>query len=408
MADLSVCVFSRALPQWSHGGVETLVFETSKRLVRRGCEVHIICDGNYLKTNKDYRIVEGIHVHFVKPKPLFNIPNISYSLKAAEKALVLDQIFDFDIFHGHGIYGFGFALFKFLKKTDKPFVTTIHNVILRDAQTTIRSIFFDLSNLVLHFINTVGLTLYSICEGALISRIANKIIAVSNFTKMDAIKTYGIPAEKITVIQNGVDIDKFSPKISGDVIRRRLSLLNEPLVLYLGRFDYRKGVENLVKAIPLVLQQNEDVKFLLVGKGPFENALKNLAVKLRVKDSIIFHPSVSDFDLPKYYAAADVFVFPSLWEGFGLSLLEALASGKAIISTNVSAIPEIITHNKTGLLVEPKNHKQIAEAIVKVLKHRNYLINLGIEGRKEMESKFNWDITSNEILKLYESLINNP
>lgn len=403
MTDLSICIFSRGLPPWAYGGVETFTYELSRRLVKLGCRVSVICARSGASA-KAYTEIDGVRVHFVD---YGLIPNFSYSINAAKKAIDLDRSNSFDIYHGQGFYGFGCALAKAMKRVRKPFVETIHNLIIRETHSCIQSMLFHKASSLLHNLATfVAMTSFALSEGILICRVADGIVADSEYTKIDATRNYGIPSGKITVIPIGVDINRFSPEIRGHKIRKMLNIGSDmPLVLYLGRLDQRKGVEYLVLSAPSVLKEISDAKFLSVGRGPFEKPLKQLTKRLGVQDTFIFHPFISDSHLPSLYAAADVFVLPSRWEGFGISMLEAMATAKPVVSTNVSAIPEVVIHGKTGLLVETGNHHQLAEAIIKILSDRNFAKGLGINGRKRAEKVFNWDVITKKTLELYKLII---
>jgi glycosyltransferase involved in cell wall biosynthesis len=245
MERVKVCFFSRALSPWQVGGVETYVYEISKELCKRDFDVHIICDKHYFPGEKDYIHLNGIHIHFVNYS--IKIPNISYSISAGLKALELDKVYNIDIFHGNGIYGLGFALFKFLRLNNKPFITTIHNVIFRDAQSVLINIDNHKYEVLRHIFSFLGLTIYSILEGLIITRVADLIITVSKYTKIDTIKTYLIKEKKIKLIYNVIPLKKIQKiKIKNNYTNKN------PIILFIGRISYRKGINTMIKSVPIV------------------------------------------------------------------------------------------------------------------------------------------------------------
>jgi glycosyltransferase involved in cell wall biosynthesis len=245
----------------------------------------------------------------------------------------------------------------------------------------------------------------ALTEQKIICKMADRIIAVSQSTRRDCTKYCGVPITDISVIPNGVDINRFSPKISGNKIREVFNIQDAPLILYIGGLNGRKGIRYLILSAPLVLKEINDAKFLLVGKGPHEMSLKRLVRKLGIQDAFIFLPCVSDKDLPELYASADVFVLPSLWEGFGISLLEAMSTAKPVVSTNVSAIPEVVVHNETGLLIEPGDYQQLARNIVMILSDKRFAEKLGYNGRKRVETSFSWDLVARKTLEVYKETL---
>jgi len=148
----------------------------------------------------------------------------------------------------------------------------------------------------------------------------HKIITVSYFLKEELMKKYFVEGDKIRVIYNGVDTKRFNPNVRGESIRELYRIKNCPTVLYLGRLAPYKGVQFLIEAIPKVLKELPDAKFLIGGAMRYDIAdLGQVIKKLRIKDSVVFTGYVPNVDVPKLYACCDVFCYPSLWEGFGLT-----------------------------------------------------------------------------------------
>lgn len=231
------------------------------------------------------------------------------------------------------------------------------------------------------------------------------IIAVSNSTKNDLIQIYNIDSQKIKVIFSGIDksFQPISDKNCLDIIRNKYKL-PEKFILYLGTIEPRKNIEGLILAFNK-LRQNSKIKHKLViagEKGWLYKQIFNCASKINYKDDIIFTGFIEDKDKPAVYNLAEVFVYPSFYEGFGFPPLEAMACGTPVITSSVSSLPEII--DNAGLLVDPYNINEITEAMMQVIldKHlRESFREKGLERVKE----FGWERCAKEMLREIESQI---
>ena len=189
-------------------------------------------------------------------------------------------------------------------------------------------------------------------------RCFDRIIATTEAyaTKSEILRRF---LSKVAVINNGVDTTRFSPEVSGEKIRERYKLNQNKVVLFVGAlttFHAYKGVDILIRAFCPVSKQCEDARLLIVGGGNLLNSYKQLAVELGISDLVIFAGYVDDDELPEYYAASDFAVLPSKdsSEGFGLVLLEAMATGKAVIGSKVGGIVDVIKDGENGLFVLPR------------------------------------------------------
>ena len=234
---------------------------------------------------------------------------------------------------------------------------------------------------------------------------SDKIIAISEFTKRRIIEKYNITSEKIRVIYDGINLDGY--KFSKDELERtkqELGLLNCNVIIFVGRVDDdRKGLDLLFKSLNKVIEQC-DTKLLVVGKGDKNEAVK-LAKSLNISDNVIFTGFVDDETLKKFYSLSDVYVCPSRLEGFGLTILEAMAVKIPVIATNVGSIPELIKDGYNGLLVEKDNINELSSTITKCL-NQDTLIWDSEKRRKFIEKNFSWKKTAKETEILYNSLVN--
>jgi rhamnosyl/mannosyltransferase len=171
-----------------------------------------------------------------------------------------------------------------------------------------------------------------------------------------------------------------------------------------GRIVQHKGVDYLVDSAE---KMDDDVRYIIVGEGEYLNKLKRRVADKRLQNRVILTGNVSYSDLPKYYAACDVFVLPSIsrLEAFGLVVLEAMASGKPVIVSTIPGVSELVTEGENGLHAEPMNSQDLAEKILTLLSDSDLRKRMGESGRRKIESDFNWDIVAHQIEDVYSDLV---
>jgi glycosyltransferase involved in cell wall biosynthesis len=213
-------------------------------------------------------------------------------------------------------------------------------------------------------------------------------------------------SKRVAVIPNGVDTVRFNPNVSGDELRQRLDLAGHRVLLFVGaltQWHRYKGLDILLSAMSLLNKASEEVRLLVVGDGSLASGYRSLANSLRISKAVTFAGDVSDDDLPEYYACADVLIVPSKdrSEGFGLTILEANATGKPAIGSNVGGIPSVIEDGKNGKLVPPNDPAALSETIRQLLDTEALLNRLGRNGRSIAE-KHDWSIVAEQTERVYE------
>lgn len=236
-------------------------------------------------------------------------------------------------------------------------------------------------------------------------RKADKIIAISENTKKDIIDLLKIPENKIRVIHSAVG-NEFMPvkdmkKIQD--IKKRYST-GKKFILDVGTLEPRKNYAFLIKAYHLaILKEKLPHNLVLTGKkGWYYEGLFKLVKDLKLEKRVVFSGYVPEKDLPLLYSAADLFVFPSLYEGFGFPPLEAMACGTPVIASNTSSIPEVV--GSAGILLPPKDEKRWAKEIIKISLDKRLAQNLSKKG-SEQAKKFSWEKTAAKTIEVYKEVL---
>jgi len=373
------------------GGIEAQVYGLSKALTKYCEEVHLVTVQTESHTEQN---TEGIIYHKLtlpSKMPAFeSMIKLAYSdLMFAYKSRRLCQKLDVDIVHCNTKFP---AVASLLKRLKQPLVFTAHNWKLWEGirpewKNSFARTAFELDVRLERFI----------------AQKADKILAVSGAMKRGIVGSTGMPSERVEVVPNAVDLDVFYP----EVVERK------HIILYVGRITAEKGVDVLVKAMPLVLREASDAKLVIVGprrygfeRGGFEEQLMKLVRSLGIERHVVFVGSIPVSDLRKTYSTASVLCLPSVWqEPFGLTLIEAMACEAPVIGTKVGGIPEIVSKTKAGLLVEPYNAEDLANAILKILLDTRLARSMGRKGRRAVKENYTFDSVTQKLYSTYLRLL---
>ncbi|MFB0508911.1 MAG: glycosyltransferase family 4 protein, partial [bacterium] len=242
-------------------------------------------------------------------------------------------------------------------------------------------------------------------------RVADRIIVVSTQTKNDVIQYFKVPEQKVTVIHNGLDERFLNQAITDPCAEQRIApqlkekyCLPDSFIFTLGVLEPKKNVANLVRAYALAKKMNLGFLPKLVVGGSKEYGWKNreffqAVAEFKLEDDVKFTGRIDNEDLSAIYQAATVFVFPSIYEGFGLPVIEAMACGTPVITSNTSSLPEIA--GDAAILVNPYEPREIADALFQVLTNEIRRQAMIEKGRKNA-SRFSWDKAAQEILQVFE------
>lgn len=354
----------------SIGGGEQAILEVGKRLVKNGHEVTVVTSSSKFRKPIDY--VDGIKV--VSCKSWFNLFKSPFMPGFFWKILKEDC----DVVNANLTVPFTSDVTCLAAKLrGKPLLITYH--FDGNASGVIGSTFAWLYN---HTFNKLSCWF------------AKKIIATTkSYAETSPILKNYLDSDKLSIIPYGVNTELFNPKIRSTEVKKLYKLKKGKVILFVGRLIPYKGIELLLKAM-----QGVDAKLLIVGDGELKKELHKQVKKLGVDKKVIFTGAISNEHLPQFYVAADIFVLPSQKRGeaFGLVSLEALASGKPVIHSNMPGVNEVVPSN-CGLVFY--NVDDLTKKINFLLKNRKLRKKFGDNGRRFVEKERSWDITAEKYEK---------
>ena len=380
------------------GGTGAYVYYLSRELQKHGHRVHIVTRSS----EKAEKTVEEGSATYIRcaGNPLRKF--IGFARSTSKKLIELNRISPFDVVHTNLPLVPSFAV---PEELETALVCTVHSTWKGEAEA-IKSEGFGRLNLNEKFMLEFNAFLRS-SEKKLMKR-ADALIAVSQYTKKELTEFYNISEEKIHVIYNGVNTQKFKPPNRNKTeLRRELGLNpDRKMILFVGRLYSRKGLPTLLQAAQMVVKDFKNTQFVISGGGFKQNEekLRKLARQQGIEDNVSFVGYFPDEKLPDLYAAADIFVLPALYENFPFAILEAQSTGLPVVSTRVGGIPELIIDSQSGLLTEPSDHEQLADAITKLLQDSSLAEKLSKKARQLVEEKFAWPLVTSQVIDLYQKI----
>ncbi|MEO1429953.1 MAG: glycosyltransferase family 4 protein [Cyanobacteria bacterium J06633_8] len=235
--------------------------------------------------------------------------------------------------------------------------------------------------------------------------LADLIITSSEYSKNEIVSV-GINPDLVHVLSPGLDRDKFNLSFNLSSSSDELNYKNSKKILCVGNYVPRKGIIYLIKALSQI--QYKEFTLDLVGNrkdnSSYYNLLINAVEKLKLTECVVFHDGANQENLKQLYASADIFVLPSLKETFGIVFLEAMHYGLPIITTNVSAMPELVKQGQNGILVPPADSQALAEAITTLIEQPNLIKQMGEYGRKKVANSYYWEHTCSKFVSIIENM----
>lgn len=381
-------VISSFYPAFSYGGPVKVAFDLSKKLVEKGHEVTVYTTDTYnahsrTKDYKNHEIIEGIEI--------FRFKNISNRLAhmnfpfAPGMALALRKgIEKFDIIHLHE-YRSSQAIFvhSYAVKRQVPYVLQAHGAL---------SFFYQKKGLKKAYDNFSGNQLL---------RDASRVIALTNSESYQC-KSMGVTQSKIEIVPNGIDLSEFNnlPE-KGEFCKEHPIPTGENVILFLGRIHSIKGIDLLIDAFSELIKELDNVTLVLVG--PNDGYLQNLQNKihqLNLTDKVLIVGPIYGREKLKAFVDADVYVLPSIYETFPMTILEAFACGTPVVTTESCGIADIILNNHAGL-VSRYDKNELKECISKIILCDELKDNLSNNGKRLVNHDLNLERCTDLICKIY-------
>jgi glycosyltransferase involved in cell wall biosynthesis len=367
------------------GGTEKVVYEFGKRLARKH-GISILT--SRIPGTSPYEEIEGMKVYrtpsiYLKNLPSFMPPPYTISPFITRDILKRSEA---DIFHIHCRYFYYLETLipiKYIMR--KKLMLTLHNAKPEGIS----------------FMTDKSAALYDMVWGYRIMENCNRIAAVSRYTKEVTVPSY--LQHNTEVVYNGVDEKRFKPRKDSPV-REKFIAGEGPLLLTNGRLVQQKGMYYLIEAFYTLKKYFKNAKLIIIGKGPLKDELASQCFRLGVQGSVTFVTGIPEQELPLYYNAADLFVLPTLWEPSAVVLYEALASGKAIVTTRAGGNPEIV-NSKCGMLVPPRNPAALCEKMKLLLEDDRLRKSMEKHSRERAVENFTWDIAAKKYESIYRRIL---
>ena len=230
-----------------------------------------------------------------------------------------------------------------------------------------------------------------------------RVICCSYYMKEEIETTLEVPGDKLDVIANGIDPSKFDVTFDMADFRKTVAKPNEKIIFFVGRMVREKGVQVLIQAVKELLPSYNDVKLVIVGGGD-KSHLYELVEELGVNDKVHFTGYVDDETLMKLYRVADVAVYPSLYEPFGIVALEAMAARVPVVVSAVGGLLEVVDHGSTGLTAWTDNPDSLAWAILQILSNPFTAKEMAENAYKKAVEQFNWKLISGQTAGVYNQV----
>jgi glycosyltransferase involved in cell wall biosynthesis len=372
------------------GGISRVVYDLSHRLIKDGHEVTVVTyrDGEvpYYEDDKGVKVYR-VDNYMIQPNNFIDwILQLNFNMVERASQIIAEQG-KFDVIHAHDWLVANAA--KTLKHSfDIPIVATIHateagrNSGIREPNQK--------------YINdTEWMLTYE----------ANEVIVNSNYMKSEVQRLFGLPFEKINVVPNGVNLNKFTGMDRDYSFRRKYAMDNEKIILFMGRLVYEKGVQNLIAAMPKVLASYHDAKLVIAGKGGMLDELKAQADYLGISNKVYFAGYMNGKDVERMYKAADISVFPSTYEPFGIVALEGMLAERPIVVSDAGGLGEIVEHRVTGMKSYCGNPNSIADSILELLFNPELCDNIVKNAKIKVKENYNWQKIAQDTHFTYQKAI---
>ena len=369
MRPLSVALLSWEYPPVVVGGLSRHVYELSRHLAQEGHDVTVYTRGH--PDAPDEEVVEGVRLARVQgyPPPLDDlIPwTLTFNIALIHRAMDELAAGRADVLHAHD-WLVAYASTVLADLCSLPLVATIHATergrhrgrLPGPRQTFVHEV-----------------------ERWLVSQ-AERVITCSAFMRDQVASSLGADEQRLDLIPNEVDLKPFSDTEKDEGRSER------PTILFAGRLEYEKGVQTLLEAMPEIAARMPEARLLLAGNGTYRPELERLTGELKLGDRVSFEGFVDETRLRSLYRTADVAVVPSLYEPFGLVVLEAMAAGTPVVASDTGGLREILTHDGTGLLFPPGDASHLTRTVLRLLGDAALCERLARDAQNALVTRGSW------------------
>ncbi len=378
-------------PPHKIGGLGTHVEELTRAEAKAGIEPVVVTCA--FGGHSSYEAKDGVHIFRFDADniPAEDFPSWALQMNILmqnEASKVIEQFKDIALVHAHDWLAATAAInVKHIYRL--PLITTIHsleigrrNGIYEDRQELIHDI-----------------------ERKLVYE-SWRVITCSNFMKQSVCSIFFTPWDKIDVIPNGVHAQKYNFDYARyDEMKKKFALPHEKIVFFVGRHVWEKGVDVLIGAVPSVIAEVRDVKFVISGEGYMTDKCKNLSAQMGVQDKVLFTGYTDDGTLNALMHISHAIAIPSRYEPFGIVALEGMASKTPVVVSDTGGLSEIVQHETTGLKVWAGHSESLAYGIKRALQDeglRQYII---ANAEKSVKDTYNWENIAGMTKKTYERIV---
>jgi len=377
-------------PAEAFGGPVKVAYQTAKELVKRKHEVVVYTSdakdfGSRLRIDSD-NVIDGIRVHYFRNVALTLVKKFKLFVTPQLVSRAKEEVKKFDVIHLHEYRTFqNIVIAHYAKKYGVPYILQAHGSIPRImAKQRLKRIYDILFG-------------YKLLSGAF------TVIALSR-VEAEQYRSVGVPEEKIEVIPNGIDLSEYADLPSRGCFRKKFGIKEEEkIVLYLGRIHRVKGLDILVEAFARVIEDLDDVRLVIVGPDDgYLSKLEALINALSINDNVLILGPMYGHNKLEAYVDADVYILPSRYEAFSMSLLEAYACGKPVIASRVGGLTDTVVEGITGLLVETGDVRKLTRSMLSLLNDDDRAKEMGLRSKQFVKENFTIEKVVDKLEQLYQ------
>ena len=372
---MHICMLTSEFPP-NCAGIGNYVYNLSQKLVELGHNITVITRGAWVKAKIEN--INGIKIYRVRFIPTYPVHVRLHGIFVNNLLKSIGN--EFDVIHSH-------SPLVPVPRCNIPHVLTLHICTKQEAKnlTEIK----DLYSLSRHMFYRITLqdeinSIKSACK-----------VTTQGLGLANDLLEYGINPNKITPIGIGVDPNILTPKYDRQELR----------ILYTGRLVFVKGLITLIKSAQYICQEYPNVLFTILGDGYLRPRLQKMVRQLNLENNFSFLGFIPRSQLIKHYQNDTIYTAPSYYDALPTAILEAMACGMPIVSTNIPAIREAIVDGESGFLVPPREPKFLADSILKLLADKALRRKMGQAARERVEKQFTWDIVAEKALAVYNEIL---